>query len=82
MIHLLLQHPSKFTPSRLPNLHSSDLAVLALICYNLLLFKRWGDENPHVLRFVVCFALMIAELLTENMLVSGIGCQYSIIRLM
>jgi hypothetical protein len=32
-------------------------------------FKRWADEYPYVLRFLVCFTAMVVELLWENVMV-------------
>jgi hypothetical protein len=42
---------------------------LLFLGYHVMTFKRWGDEFPYVLRFLVCFAAMIVELLWENIMV-------------
>lgn len=37
--------------------------------YHILTFKRWSDEYPYVLRFLWCFAVLVVELLWENVMV-------------
>ncbi|WIA17126.1 hypothetical protein OEZ85_014019 [Tetradesmus obliquus] len=44
-------------------------ASLLFLGYHVMTFKRWADEFPYVLRFLVCFAAMIVELLSENVMV-------------
>lgn len=44
-------------------------AGLLFLGYHVMTFKRWSDEFPYVLRFLVCFAAMIVELLWENVMV-------------
>jgi DNA mismatch repair protein MutS2 len=41
----------------------------AELARRILTFRRWGDEYPHVGRFCLWFAIMIAELLFENFMV-------------
>jgi hypothetical protein len=53
----------------LPLLPVLPPAGLLFLCYHVMTFKRWGDEFPYVLRFLVCFAAMIVELLWENIMV-------------
>lgn len=47
----------------------SFLSGLGALAHRLLTFKRWGDEHRYVMRFLVCFLIMIAELLFENCMV-------------
>lgn len=44
-------------------------AGLLFLCYHILTFRRWGDEYPYVMRFLLCFSAMVVELLWENVMV-------------
>lgn len=44
-------------------------AALVAIGYHVLTFRRWSDEYPFVLRFLVCFVVLVVELLWENVMV-------------
>jgi hypothetical protein len=45
------------------------VAGLVTLGHRLLTFKRWGDEHRYVMRFLICFVIMVAELLVENCMV-------------
>lgn len=45
------------------------LAGLAVIGYKVVTFDRWSDEYPYLTRFLACFAVMVVELLWENVMV-------------
>lgn len=40
-----------------------------MLGYHVLTFRRWSDEYPFVLRFLVCFVVLVVELLWENVMV-------------
>lgn len=42
---------------------------LVVLGYHVLTFRRWSDEYPFVLRFLVCFVVLVVELLWENVMV-------------
>ena len=42
---------------------------LAALLRRLLAHERWGDEYPHVPRFLACFGVMLLELCWENVMV-------------
>jgi hypothetical protein len=42
---------------------------LGKLGHAILTFRRWSDEYRYVPRFLVCFIIMIAELLFENCMV-------------
>lgn len=44
-------------------------AALFVLGYHILTFRRWGDEYTCVLKFLACFAIMVVELLWENVMV-------------
>lgn len=55
-----------------PQLHNSTCycpAGLGVLGYAIATFKRWGDEFGSVPKFLICFGVMVVELLWENCMV-------------
>lgn len=49
-----------------PNTFDVCTTGIVYLSMKLLTFRRWADEHRHVLRFCVCFLVMLLELSFEN----------------